>query len=1402
MKKRILSLLMAGTIIFSGIGEVSMGKISTVSAAEYSVMTEEERLEDSGISPVALTDAYLVNAAEKENDYLTEQLSAKKLLYQFYVTSGLTPPTQDYYQGWERPSGSRNFRGHTLGHYMSALAQAYSGTSDVEQKAALLQQIKDAVEGLRECQDAYGQSHPGSAGYVSAFAESALDAKDGTGTTTDTVLVPWYNLHKVLAGLLDIYTYVDDTTIQINNKALAAEALEIAEKFSEYVYMRCSRLENNEKLLAAEYGGMNEALYEIYDITGNNHFKTAAQYFDEVKLFEELAAGNDVLAELHANTTIPKLIGALKRYTVLTKEKYSDNLTEKEKEELDMYFQAAKNFWNIVIEDHTYVTGGNSQREHFHKAGELYYDAVETTAKEGGSTTCETCNVYNMLKLTRELYKITGDKKYMDYYENAYINSILSSQNPETGMTTYFQAMASGYNKVFSNPTSDFWCCTGTGMENFSKLGDTMYFTKDTDVYVNMYFSNIFQYEEQNLKLIQTANMPDSDEVMVKVEALDTGAVKEGTTLRFRIPDWTVENFWIKKNDEVQSMVENGYAVVPDVRAGDVITLKFPMEVKAYNTKDKANFIAFKYGPVVLSADLGDTDSGTGTIGVQVRWSKKNEAAQSVIRITNMSVEEWMEKAAENLTRMTEKTEDGQIQFQLQNTDSPELRYTPHYKRYQGCYGLYMLFEEAVDSPMAQERILKNKQILRTQENTTDSLEMFDENNFEIDKNLQSDKSSVGLVDGRRYRKAEKNGYFSFDMAIDPEAEHNYLSCTYNTEDAGNNFDIYVNDTLLKTVTVKQKGENAEYYTDSEEIPAGCYATPKYKKDTEGKDVLDDNGNKIPVVTVKFVGKGVTEAGRLFGISTLTQLDYKKNAELSDLTFKNGKLEPEFDPAVKAYTLYVPESADTVVMNAKPNVPSGLVYVGDILIDDTIDRTITLNPDGDTPLLLTAKAQDHETAVVYSIIVKKDDEKSGLYEVKESDYVTIDENTKKITWDIDKYAENAINANGGNTVNITENTYDGLNGLTFSRKDTSAAGGYWIKTNEQNVTIPRLNLVANGYIRFCPSKNGLLSVVGGPKGTKKGNRYICIVDEPDKIDVENSIINLNVTDNTIGPVEKGISVEAGKMYYIGGDLAYVMEIIYQPDLDKSALEAKIAEAEKIDSSKYTKESCRTLQDALVAAKAVLSDKKATQEQVNQAEKMLQNAIDGLVIVPLEMTKPGTPTEVKASWAGKKGIYITWKAVLEADSYTVYSSYKQSSGYTKIATVKRNFYTDAKAKTGKTVYYKVVANRGNVKSSFSKAISSYALATPSKVKASAKQGYVTLRFRRVAKASGYQVSYSTKKNGKYKSAGTIKAGKVRSVRKTFKVKKKGTYYYIVRAYKSLGRKKIYTDYCKTVKVKVK
>lgn len=929
---------------------------------EVTVAPVREPLEDSGID-VLLSDEYLQNAAAKEHEYLLS-LSSDKFLYWFYRTAGLTPPTSSGYGGWENGSVTWNFRGHAFGHYMSALSMSYASTTDPEVKAGLLAQIVDAVEGLEAVQAAYdGTSRQG---YIGPFRDTALDAVEGRGASDDQVIVPYYNLHKVLAGLLDIDKYVPG--------GLGDRALGVAEGFGEYMYGRISTLQNKATLLGTEYGGMNEALYELFARSGGNpHFKVAAEGFDEVSLFRQLANGQDVLSGKHANTTIPKFIGALKRYTVFTQSPtYYEMLTTQEKQDLPMYRLAAENFFQIVVDHHTYATGANSQSEHFHGPDTLHYDATQRGESTGNPQTAETCNEYNMLKLSRELFKITQDVKYANYYENTFINTIVSSQNPDTGMTTYFQAMAPGYFKVYGAPFTEFWCCIGTGMENFSKLSDSLYFASGSEVWVNMFFSSQYDHEATGMRVTQTASMPNDDTVTFAISALGSDPIAADAKLRLRVPDWIAGDPTVTVNGSaITPTVRGGYIVLTGLTDGDEISYTMPMEVRLSATQDNADFVAFTYGPVLLSTGLGTKDLGkTGTVGVGVRIASFDTEAQQRITVATASTDDWKQSVTDNVVRIADSAE-GEVQFALENTlGSDDLVFSPHYTRHDERYGLYMTLEVA-DSPAAQAEILSEKQQLRDQELIIDTLTTFDNNNSEASKNVKSTNSSVGSFSDRTYRHANAGGWFSYDLQVDPSVAQNFLKATYYSGDSGRSFDIYLNDVKFKTQTITNAAGSGVFYPVTDEIPRTYLEGPgvRYKVDANGAPVLDENGDRIPVVTVRWQSTG-GYAGGLFGVQTTRPPAFDTTSTLRDLSFTAGELDPAFASATTQYVLWVPEGTDAVTFDADPWLPSGLVRTGGVLIDDTQPRTVQLTGEAEQAIVIDAYAQDHTSTTQYTVTVR------------------------------------------------------------------------------------------------------------------------------------------------------------------------------------------------------------------------------------------------------------------------------------------------------------------------------------------------------------------------------------------------------------------------------------------------
>lgn len=920
-------------------------------------------LGDAGLENLEVTDAYLDNANGKTIDYLLS-LDPEKFLYPWYTQAGLTPTTDSGYGGWERSSGTR-FTGHFFGHYISALSQAYATTTDADIKAQLVAKLTSAVEGLKRCQEAWASAHPASAGYIAPFPISALPSG------ADGLLVPFYNLHKVLAGLLDAHQYAP--------AGVADDALTVASGFGTWVKNYAASLADPSTILRTEYGGMNEALYELYSITRSPDHKRAAEYFDEVALFQRLANGQDVLNGLHANTTIPKLIGALKRYTVFMDDPalYA-TLSDVEKTVLPMYLTAAQRFWQMVVDDHTYANGANSQSEHFHGADTLYAFATNgVTSGYGENSTAEGCNEYNMLKLTHALFAVDHQVKYADYYESTFINTILASQNPETGMVTYFQPQTAGYAKVFGRPLDQFWCDHGTGIESFTKIGDSMYFTGPDGVWVNQFYSSVYRDEAHNLQITQSANVPADPVVRISIDSIDGGAVADGAVLKLRVPSWAVSPSLTRNGEAVDLSAASGGYLTVEVASGDELVYTLPAKVSVSDGTENPNWVALTYGPVLLATELSRTNvDASYTAGVLVQMSTADKSLNSNVVVADPAA--WKADAANKVVRLADgPNADGRttMRFALQGVDpaSAALTFEPYYSLYGARYATYMTLVQP-DSAEAQALILKQKQQLRIDETTIDSLTSFDNNNSEADKNYRYNKSAVGVFNGQGYRDGQRatDAYFQYDMIVEPTASANYLGVRYYCGDDGRTFDVYLNDLLLKNERVTNANGATNWYTQYDRIPQTVLddiaAKDSYKRDQNGQYVLDVEGQKIPVVTVRFQGNGSSFVGGVFGVYTSLTDRYGTDAGLSSLAVDGGVLSPALTPGVTDYTVTVPTDTTEVTLTLAPAAPSGLIHVDGILIDDALPRTVAVTP-GEAPTVIAveASAQDHVTTVEYTI---------------------------------------------------------------------------------------------------------------------------------------------------------------------------------------------------------------------------------------------------------------------------------------------------------------------------------------------------------------------------------------------------------------------------------------------------
>ena len=551
------------------------------------VLTENEMgwTEPFELDKVQILDNYYLSAQKSDIAFL-KKMDTARLLAGFRTTAGIDTKGVRPYGGWE----DSLLGGHCVGHYLTALAQAVKVTGDKELK----EKSQTLIAGLEECQKKLGT------GFL--FGAKVEDKEDVEkqfdileGKKKGETWVPWYNMHKVLAGLVDTYKYTGNET-----------ALLVAEKLGDWIYERVSKwdLKTNQKVLETEYGGMNDCLYELYSYSHNKHHLEAAQKFDEKALFLMAAKGEkNCLDGKHANTQIPKFIGAIKRYNVLKQ-------LGEAKQEDEAYLADAEKFFEMVVKRHSFVTGGISVMEHFWK--DYHLDEIRT------QTNCESCCAHNMLKLAKELFKATRKKEYADYYETTLRNAIMGAVKTESGAASYFTPMATGYYKTFGEEEPEknmFWCCTGSGMENFTKLGDSIYFRANDTLLVNQYVASKVTWEEKNLVLTQKSDVTKSEEISFVLNALHDKEISD-VAIALRIPDWMhgEATIYVNGAEKMTAAGNSEYVLLErNWEDGDVIMAKYPMSVESVGLLDQDAVFAFRYGPTVLAAKLGKEKMGEAT---------------------------------------------------------------------------------------------------------------------------------------------------------------------------------------------------------------------------------------------------------------------------------------------------------------------------------------------------------------------------------------------------------------------------------------------------------------------------------------------------------------------------------------------------------------------------------------------------------------------------------------------------------------------------------------------------------------------------------------------------------------------------------------------------------------------
>lgn len=702
------------------------------------------------LKDVRLLPSYFQTQFTRNAEYLLT-LDAKRFLHRHYENAGLEP-LADCYDGWEKDTIS----GHSFGHWLTGLALTYAATGDELFKAKAL----EAVKLTKPAQDADPHGFVG--GYPDAkklHDELRQGEIRSQGFDLNGWWVPWYNTHKLLAGLIDVYLVCDDPL-----------SLEIAKKLGDFSIWVTANLSDGQwqNMLACEYGGMNESLADLAAVTGDDRYLALAEKFYDFRVMDPLAAREPKLANFHANTQVPKAIGAARIYELTGDNKFKT---------------IASYFWEQVVNDHTYANGGNSSGEYFGQPGKLSSRLSDSTS--------ETCNTYNMLKLSEHLYAWTGDQKYQDYYERAMWNHILGSQDEHAGKT-YYVPLRIGGQKTYSDAEHSFTCCHGSGMESQAKYGLAVFARTDDTLLVNQFLPSELDSWESGIKARLETDFPVSGKLKLVIEQ-GSPAI---TAVQFRFPHWAshalVKGERLDRGDQTEITFDSPGGL----HAGQTFEVEFPMEFRREPLPDAPNRVALFYGPVLLAGDLESL----------VRMGQVEPLP--VIVTGKRPVAEWLSPVPGK-----------PLHFKLQGVGRPQdFELVPFYEVLHDHYTVY--WDDFTDDEWEQRQAdyRAEQDFQRELENKT--VDFFHPGNMqsERDHNVQGENTTAGTYSDRSYRHAKDGGWFSFDLKVDPETS-NLVLLTLWGNDGGNRVFSVLADGVKVDEIMLERNHPGKFYDERIELP-------------------------------------------------------------------------------------------------------------------------------------------------------------------------------------------------------------------------------------------------------------------------------------------------------------------------------------------------------------------------------------------------------------------------------------------------------------------------------------------------------------------------------------------------------------------------------------------------------
>ena len=687
------------------------------------------------LQDVKLLESPFLQAQQTDLHYILA-MEPDRLLAPFLREARLTPKAPSY-TNWE----NTGLDGHIGGHYISALSMMYAATGDT----AVYNRLNYMLNELHRAQQAVGTGFiGGTPGSLQLWKEIKEGNIRAGGFDLNSKWVPLYNIHKTYAGLRDAYLYAGSDLAREMLIALTDWMIDITAGLTD---------QQMQDMLRSEHGGLNETFADVAAITGDKKYLELARRFSHKVILDPLIKDEDRLTGMHANTQIPKVIG-YKRVAELSQDDKNWNHAAE-------WDHAARFFWNTVVNHRSVCIGGNSVREHFHPANDF---SPMLNDIEGP----ETCNTYNMLRLTKMLYQDSPDSRFADYYERALYNHILASQEPDKGGFVYFTPMRPGHYRVYSQPGTSMWCCVGSGLENHTKYGEFIYAHQKDTLYVNLFIPSQLTWKEKGVSLVQETRFPDNGQVTLHIDK----ASKKAFTISIRQPEWadSSKRYSLEVNGKEQpsaTATNNGYlSVNRKWKKGDVITFTLPMQIKLEQIPDKENFYAFLYGPIVLAASTGtehlDGLYADDSRGGHIAHGKQIPVSEIPMLIGN----------PETINRSLHKEDSDRLAFNYDGKVYPAsgkaMKLMPFFRLHNSRYAVY--FHQASEEELQtlrEEMAIAEKKANELASQTVDLI-FPGEQQPESDHGIQYDKAETGTHKDRHFRRAK--GWFSYNLKVKEEA--------------------------------------------------------------------------------------------------------------------------------------------------------------------------------------------------------------------------------------------------------------------------------------------------------------------------------------------------------------------------------------------------------------------------------------------------------------------------------------------------------------------------------------------------------------------------------------------------------------------------------------------------------